>query len=152
MAEELGDIIINARNVLGRRVRNRDRLLTTIMWGLYAYLWLPLVSLGAWYLGMQFAYDLVLRAGGPDSLWSLLFWFTVILLTTALVVIVWSWVQRARFADNERRVSSPVIGAEEEMAFWDIDKDTLAHYKSERRLVVRFNEEGRLEEATPDRA
>ncbi len=146
MVEELGDIIINARNVLSRRVRNRDRLLTTLMWGLYAYLWLPLVSLGAWYLGVQFAYDLVLRAGGPESLWNLLFWFTVILLTTALVVIVWSRIQRARFAGKERRVNSPVLTAEEEMAYWDIDAATLDHYRSEARLVVRFTEDGRLED------
>ena len=109
MVKELGDVIINARNVVSRRIRNRDRILTTIMWVLYAYLWLPLVSLGAWYLGVQFAYDLVLRAGGTEPLVSLLLSFLLILLVTALVVIFWSWMQRVRFAKNERRLSSPSL-------------------------------------------
>ena len=37
VVKELGDVIINARNVVSRRIRNRDRILTTIMWVLYAY-------------------------------------------------------------------------------------------------------------------
>lgn len=144
MVKQLGDVTINARNVLSRRVRNRDRLLTTIMWVLYAYLWLPLISLGAWYLGVQFAYDLVLRAGGPDSLVSLLFWFTIILLTTALVVIVWSWIQRARFEDKERRLSSPALALADEQAHWGLDDASMTKIRSAKRLTLALTEEGQI--------
>ena len=144
MVEELGDVIINARNVLSRRVRNRDRILTIVMWVLYAYLWLPLISLGAWYLGVQFAYDLVLRAGGLESLLGLLFAFVVVLLSTALAVIVWSWIQRARFAKSERRVSSPILSAAQEQAYWGLEDPALVQLKSARRLVIELDNEGRL--------
>ncbi len=144
MVKELGDVIINARNVVSRRIRNRDRILTTIMWVLYAYLWLPLVSLGAWYLGVQFAYDLVLRAGGTEPLVSLLFSFLLILLITALVVILWSWIQRARFAKNERRLSSPALQASDEQAFWDLSDADFEQIRSGKRLVIDLDETGRM--------
>lgn len=144
MVKELGDVIINARNVVSRRIRNRDRILTTIMWVLYAYLWLPLISLGAWYLGVQFAYDLVLRAGGTDPLISLLLSFLLILLVTALVVILWSWIQRARFANNERRISSPALEPAAEKAFWGISNTEHDQIRSGKRLVIDLDETGKL--------
>lgn len=145
MVKELGDVIINARNVLSRRMRNRDRVLTTMMWVLYAYLWLPLISLGAWYLGVQFAYDLVLRAGGPESLLTLLFWFGIILLCTALVIIFWSWMQRARFANSERRLNSPKLTAEEERSYWGLEAEVLERIKTSQRLVVSLDNDGQIQ-------
>ncbi len=144
MVKELGNVIINARNVVSRRIRNRDRILTTAMWLLYAYLWLPLISLGAWYLGVQFAYGLVIRAGGTDPLISLLLSFLLILLGTALVVILWSWIQRARFAKNERRVSSPALAPAAEQEFWHISAAEHDRLRSGRRLVVALDETGKL--------
>ncbi len=144
MVKELGDVIINARNVVSRRIRNRDRLLTTLMWMLYAYLWLPLVSLGAWHLGVQFAYDLVLRAGGPESLVSLLLSFLLILLITALVVIIWSWIQRARFAEHERRISSPPLQPADERTYWELSDAAFAQIRNGKRIVVSLDETGRM--------
>ena len=48
---------IAAPHLLTRRHRARDTLLTAIMWALYLYLWLPALSLVAWILGIEFAYD-----------------------------------------------------------------------------------------------
>ena len=144
MVKEFGDVIINARNVVSRRIRNRDRLLTTVMWVLYAYLWLPLISLGAWYLGIQFAYDLVIRAGGTEPLVSLLLNFLLILLITALVVVFWSWMQRVRFANHERRISSPALMLAEEQAFWAITEAEHSQIRSGKRLVIDLDETGRL--------
>jgi biofilm PGA synthesis protein PgaD len=144
MVKELGDVIINARNVLSRRIRTRDRMLTTAMWLLYAYLWLPLVSLGAWYLGVQFAYDLVIRAGGPESLVSLLISFLLILFGTAVVVILWSRLQRARFAGHERRVSSPKLESADEQAYWSLEDADFQRLRSGKRLVIDLDENGRM--------
>lgn len=144
MVKELGDVIINARNVVSRRIRNRDRVLTTLMWVLYAYLWLPLISLGAWYLGVQFAYDLVIRAGGTEPLVSLLLSFLLILLITALVVILWSWIQRARFAKHERRIFFPAVVSADEQAFWAITEAEHSRIRSGKRLVIDLDETGKL--------
>lgn len=144
MVKELGGVIINASNVLSRRIRNRDRLLTTLMWLLYGYLWLPLVSLGAWYLGLQFAYDLVLRAGGPESLVSLLISFLIILLVTAAVVILWSWIQRSRFAGHERRLSSPTLAGSDEQVLWNLEDADFEQVKSGKCLVINLDEVGNI--------
>ncbi|TNF86502.1 MAG: poly-beta-1,6-N-acetyl-D-glucosamine biosynthesis protein PgaD [Gammaproteobacteria bacterium] len=144
MANEFGNVIINARNVVSRRIRNRDRFLTTLMWALYAYLWLPLISLGAWYIGVQFAYDLVLWDGGTESLVSLLLGFLLILLFTALVVILWSWVQRTRFAQHERRVSSPSLPPAKEQAYWKLSETSFEQIRTGRRLFIDLDETGSM--------
>ena len=144
MANEFGNVIINARNVVSRRIRNRDRFLTTLMWAFYAYLWLPLISLGAWYIGIQFAYDLVLWAGGIESLVSLLLGFLLILLFTALVVVLWSWVQRTRFAQHERRVSSPSLQPVKEQAYWKLSETGFEQIRTGRRLLIDLDETGSM--------
>ena len=145
MVEELKDVIINARSVLSRRQRRRDRLLTTAMWALYGYLWLPLISLFAWYFGVRFAYDLVIRAGGPESLLAILFWFGVMLAGTAFIIIGWSGVQRRRFARHERRIWSPSLDPEAEREYWDLSAASFRHLRHEQRLVVRLDAKGRIE-------
>ena len=109
-----------------------------------AYLWLPLVSLGAWYLGLQFAYDLALRSSGPESLVSLLISFGFILLGTTVVVILWSRIQRARFARHERRVFSPALESAEEQAHWALSAEDFHRIRSGKRLVIHLDDNGAL--------
>ena len=153
MVEELKDVIINARSVLSRRERRRDRILTTAMWVLYGYLWLPLISLLAWYLGVRFAYDLVIRAGGLESLLTILFWFGIVLMGTAIIIVGWSAVQRGRFARHERRIWSPSLDPEAERRYWDLPEDVFQCLRRDQRLLVRLDAEGQIEsvaEATAD--
>ena len=144
MVQEIGDVIINARKLLTRRARRRDRLLTMVLWGLYVYLWLPLISLAAWFFGLRFAYTLVERAGGPESLLNLLYWFGVFLLVISATIIGWSALQRARFAGNERRTSTPTLSAEDELSFWQISQAELDLLRNENQLLVEFDEQAQL--------
>ena len=147
MTDEFSDTTIYARDLLTKKARNRDTLLTIIMWALYAYLWLPLISLIAWWLGIRFAYGLVERAGGPANLVHLLFWFGIFLLIIAIAVIGWSRIQMFMFKSGERRKRGPVLTKEQEIAYWEIDEQQFSAVRDGRNMLVDLDEDGRLVKA-----
>ena len=137
MAKSLRDSTIHFREFLSARQRAREAIVTTALWFLYGYLWLPLVSFAAWYFGVDFAYDRVIRAGGPDQLILLLLWFAIIFLIILLIVVTWSGVQYSRFTGKgERRNRAPLLDPAEEREMWQIDESVQCKIKAGQVLTV----------------
>jgi biofilm PGA synthesis protein PgaD len=102
-------IYIDAPEALTRRQRTVGALITAVMWAAYAYLWLPLVSLFAWGLGFELAYDAVVRAGGAGALRAALSWYGFVLANVVVMVAIWSLFNRWRFAGKNRRTAHPSV-------------------------------------------
>ena len=68
MSNQPKDRTFNSAEMATNKLRARDAVLTSLMWFIYAYLWLPLISLGAWIIGIDFAYDSLIAAGGLSGL------------------------------------------------------------------------------------
>lgn len=102
-------IYIDAPEELTRRQRTVGALITAVMWAAYAYLWLPLVSLFAWGLGFELAYDAVVRAGGAGALRTALSWYGLVLANVIVTVAIWSLFNRWRFAGKNRRTAHPMV-------------------------------------------
>ena len=137
MAKSLRDSTIHFRQFLTARQRAREAVITTALWFLYGYLWLPLVSFAAWYFGIDFAYERVIRAGGPDQLILLLLWFSIIFLIILLVVVTWSGIQYSRFTgEGERRYKAPLLDPAEERELWQIDTAVQSQIKAGQVLTV----------------
>ena len=83
------DIHIDAPHLLTPRRRVTDAVATAVMWVLYSYLWAPFISLVAWLLGFEFAYDVMVRAGGAQGLGDILLWYGLILIC---IIIVVTWI------------------------------------------------------------
>jgi poly-beta-1,6-N-acetyl-D-glucosamine biosynthesis protein PgaD len=146
MNQVTSDVCIHAPELLTRREQVRDRFATGIMWVLYAYLWLPVISLAAWVLGFEFAYDVLVRAGGFAHLKTLLYWYG---LTIAIIFVAfgaWSFSNRMRFAGNDRRRHLTPVTNESLAAFFEISEDDLAMLRRGRSLSVGFNAVGAISE------
>jgi biofilm PGA synthesis protein PgaD len=142
MAKHLRDSTIHFREFLTARQRAREAIITTALWFLYGYLWLPLVSFAAWYFGVDFAYERVIRAGGPDQLILLLLWFAIIFLIILLIVVTWSGVQYSRFTgDGERRNRAPLLDPAEEREMWQIDESVQQQIKAGQILTVSMDDD-----------
>jgi biofilm PGA synthesis protein PgaD len=142
MAKHLRDSTIHFREFLTARQRAREAIITTALWFLYGYLWLPLVSFAAWYFGVDFASERVIRAGGPDQLILLLLWFAIIFLIILLIVVTWSGVQYSRFTgDGERRNRAPLLDPAEEREMWQIDESVQQQIKAGQILTVSMDED-----------
>lgn len=88
---------------LARQQRALQRAATLLAWSAYAWLWVPLVTLVAWVLGLQAGWDrLYLQRNAVDPF--ILAALPIIALLCGLLLIGWAEYNRARFADADHRL------------------------------------------------
>ncbi|AWV07611.1 poly-beta-1,6-N-acetyl-D-glucosamine biosynthesis protein PgaD [Marilutibacter maris] len=93
-------------------VRTVWGLVTAACWLVYAYLWLPVVTLLLWTLGLRVAaFELYLRNDSVDPL--LLILLPLLAVAAAVALIGWAEINRRRFANKERRAPTPNVGAQD---------------------------------------
>ncbi|MFQ6007086.1 MAG: poly-beta-1,6-N-acetyl-D-glucosamine biosynthesis protein PgaD [Woeseia sp.] len=136
---------IDTPQLLSRRRRVSDAIATGLMWMLYSYLWVPLISLGAWLLGFEFAYDVMVRAGGIGALIEVLWWYGIVLACIFMVVAAWSTLNRYRFADDDRRQSGRTISDAEVAKHFCLEREDLKTMRSARIARVCLGADGSIE-------
>ena len=109
MASAPENLHINVPELLSPRRRLSDAFVTGLMWLVYSYLWAPLISLVAWILGFEFAYDVMIRSGGIQGLKNVLSWYGLMLCCIIIVVTCWSLVNRLRYSGRERRKAAAIV-------------------------------------------
>lgn len=79
-------------------------VMTLVAWAIYAYLWLPLLTLLLWLVGVRLSYiELYLREQRLDA--ALLVTLPLLLLACATLLIGWAEYNRLRFRGRERRLA-----------------------------------------------
>jgi len=145
MTKLLHDSTIQFKQMLSSRYRAREAIFTTILWMIYGYLWLPLISFIAWYLGIDFAYERVVKAGGPDQRILLLLWFCIIFLVILLIVVTWSGLQYSLYkGDGERRTRGTTFDLAAEREVWGIDEALQQQLKSAKVQTIELDSRARL--------
>ena len=109
MASVPNEFEIDAPELMTRRQRARDTVVTAAMWAFYLYLWLPLLSLFAWLLGFEFAYAVMVTAGGAERLMSVLGSYSLVVALILSVVTMWSVSNRVRFKNKNRRKGTRAV-------------------------------------------
>lgn len=93
-------------------VRTAWGLVTAVCWGLYAYLWLPLLTLVLWLFGVHTAAtELYLRNNQVEPF--MLIVLPLVALAVAMLLTGWAELNRARFRNRERRSATPDASAGE---------------------------------------
>lgn len=138
---------IDAPHLLTRKHRARDTVLTALMWALYVYLWLPALSLVAWLLGIEFAYDVMVRAGGAQSLARELSWYGLTLLIIFFLITGWSASQHMRFAGKNRRAATDRVSDAVLRQTSGLTEEGFARLRNRRCLIVSFDDSGNLHSA-----
>lgn len=136
---------IDAPHLLSRRRRVSDAVVTGLVWILYSYLWAPLISLLAWLLGFEFAYDVMVRAGGINTLEDVLFLYGIVVASIFVVVATWSTLNRRRFANHDRRQSGNDVSDSELAGYFALDDETLQKIRSGLVLTVSVNDAGGID-------
>lgn len=143
---------INAPELLTRRQRLGDALVTGAMWAIYTYLWAPLLSLIAWLLGFEFAYDVMVRSGGLEALKTVMLWYSLMLVGIVVVVTGWSVINRLRFSKRDRRRAGEVVGDEAIARAFDLKLSQLDKLRGAQTLRVSLDQEGKITAVAPEDA
>lgn len=141
----IGDkVLIDSPQLLSRRHRVADTLITGFMWLVYSYLWAPLISLVAWLLGFEFAYDVMVRAGGFETLKEVIRFYLIVVAIIFVVVAGWSTINRRRFARHDRRQTIDSVPDTEIAAYFGIRGEQLTLLRESRISQIGVNEEGQI--------
>jgi biofilm PGA synthesis protein PgaD len=114
------------------------------MWLVYSYLWAPLISLVAWLLGFEFAYDVMVRAGGFETLKEVIWFYLIVVAIIFVVVAGWSTINRRRFARHDRRQTIDSVPDTEIAAYFGIRGEQLTLLRESRISQIGVNEEGQI--------
>jgi biofilm PGA synthesis protein PgaD len=144
MATTGDDIHIEAPELLTGSERTRDTIATAAMWLFYLYLWVPLLSLVAWLLGLELAYDVMIRSGGARDLGGILVVYGVIVAIIFCAVTAWSLMNRYRFGHLARRRAMEPVSDEAMADYFGVGTRELPAMRAAKRIVVAFDDEGRL--------
>lgn len=144
MAVAREKIHIHAPELLTPPQRARDTLLTGVMWAFYLYLWVPLISLLAWLLGFELAYDVMIRSGGARDNASLLFGYAKVVGVICCAVTAWSIFNRLRFHGVTRRKFSQRVDDKAILNHFNFTLDELREFRAEKVVSVETDENGRV--------
>jgi biofilm PGA synthesis protein PgaD len=145
MASTPPDIYIDVPHLVSRRRKLGGALATGFMWILYSYLWAPLISLVAWLLGFEFAYNVMIRLGGLQTLYSVLAWYGTMLAAIVVVVLAWSAFNRYRFSGRDRRTAVSDVSDDQVAEFFKLPASTLSAARDAKVLRLQLGDSAAIE-------
>lgn len=105
-------LIIERPDLQSWQQRFVSRTLTLVFWGVWVYLWLPVITLVGWLAGLQrFHFHMIVLEGYQGFL-GLLAIYAVIILAMAGTLIGWAKYNHLRFRGVERRRARPSVSVE----------------------------------------
>lgn len=135
---------IQAPELLTRRQRRREIALTGLMWAIYVYLWTPLLSMLAWLVGFDFAYEVMIRAGGVDALKHVIWWYGAAVFSILVLTTSWSLSNRYRFRHKNRRTVVSGVADQALMEWFGVNDQQLARMREDRRVRIDFDPQGQI--------
>jgi biofilm PGA synthesis protein PgaD len=138
--------LIERQDLQSPRQRTLYGGLTLAFWAFWLYLWMPVLALLAWLLGMQQAFKYMVVLGGYHDVVRLLGIYTLIILALGGGLVVWAAYNIVRFRGVERRTAAlPVTPAAIGREFGQ-EPAAVAGWQSGRRLYVTHDQAGCIEQ------
>jgi biofilm PGA synthesis protein PgaD len=140
----MSELIIETPHLQNLRQRYGFATLTLLFWVLWLYMWLPLISLVAWFFGMKVFYFHMIELGGYVGLMELLGWYTLTVLLIAIVFGAWMLVNLFRFRGKERRRPIQHVKDQQVADYFGVDSEYLSRFSSARSVIVHQTKDGQI--------
>ncbi|MDO8305729.1 poly-beta-1,6-N-acetyl-D-glucosamine biosynthesis protein PgaD [Herminiimonas sp.] len=139
-------LILNMPGLVSMPSKIGSGLFTVVFWGLFLYLWVPLITLVAWGMGIYHAYSEVQYAQELLNLRHLLFTYSMVVVLLCGSLLLWALKEYLRFRDSTRR-HVPIPVATTELAdYARLDAEHIVQWQGIRRMVAHHDEHGHLRE------
>ncbi len=135
-------LIIERTELQSARQKYGWGTITLLFWGIYVYLWLPLISLVLWSMGGTFLYEHMVVLGGYKGLVQLLGYYSLIIILMGIVFLSWAQINYWRFRDVERRRAQPPVSRVQQAEKYGIDAGALADWQYQTQLTIHLDENG----------
>jgi biofilm PGA synthesis protein PgaD len=138
------DLIIDKPQWQSARQRMLFGSLTTLFWVLWIYLWLPVLAIAGWILGLKIGYDEMVVRAGYASLARLLKVYALIIGCLDGTLLAWAYYNYYRFRGVERRKRSDRVTLADLARRYGIAPRILERWTHARRLVVHHSTGGHI--------
>lgn len=118
-------------------------ILTLIMWAIWFYLWLPLLTLIGWYLGLELFADYILNLGEHEQ-WKSLLWYGVMIVLAGISLFLWSQYNLSRFSGLERRTAARRVENSALCERFNIGSDVLTLMQHGKTLRICLDQAGAI--------
>lgn len=137
-------MIINKPSLQTLRQRFGYSFLTVLFWMFWFYLWLPLISIVAWLVGIEIFYQEMIVAGGHRAFFELVGFYSQVVLSITVVFLGWAGYNLFRFRGKKRRKGSKVIEMTEIAGRFSVDAGQLMTWRRAKRLVIHHDAHGTI--------
>ena len=144
MVDSFQPPIISAPHLLSKGRQVRERAVTALMWTLYAYLWTPLLSLLAWWTGLDIAYETMVESGGWEGLLSVARWYGISIGLIFVTIAAWSSSNRRRFRNKEKRQFIPPVSDQDLMLRFSVNSAQLEVMRGAGIMTIDLDEGGNI--------
>jgi biofilm PGA synthesis protein PgaD len=138
-------LIIERPDLQSRRQRVVSTGMTVVFWGLWMYLWLPLVALVGWAFGIERFYDEMIRLDGLGRVLELLGWYALVVAVLAGSLILWATYNYLRFRGVDRRKAPRPVGLDRVAAFARVEPAQLLLWQQLRVMTILHDDDGFIE-------
>ena len=134
--------IIERADLQTLRQRTVFGALTFVFWIFWAYLWLPLLALIAWAIGLEQAYEYMFVLGGYKDVVGLLGIYTLIILLMGGSLVAWAAYNILRYGKRAKRSSSEPPALDEVARHFGLGPQAVAGWRKAQRLSVSHDDKG----------
>lgn len=135
--------IYTPRDRAPRATRTVHGVLTLMAWAIYAYLWLPLLTVLAWMLGIRTAFvELYVRHNRVEH--SIFVALAVLAVVTTLLIVGWAEYNRQKFGGHDRRTAPDHVDADEVAEALAAPKDIHAQLLHAKSATLKLSKDARL--------
>ena len=139
-------LIIDQPDLKSRPLILGEGVITIFFWGFWFYLWLPLVSLLAWWLGYQIFYRQMVELGGFSGFIQQLNVFTSGVALVSGAIAIWSFYNLKRYGSYNRRNRFLETDMDQLADTFSIPVKKLPEIQQAKRIVFIFAEDDSIKE------
>lgn len=120
-------------------------IVTFIAWMIYVYLWMPLLTLFAWWLGYKLFHIHFIELNGAAGLFDKLALYATIILVLSATLIIWACVEQLRFKNVQRRKVGTAVSLKDVAGHHALNEHQLTRVRQKKTIQVVFNERGSID-------
>lgn len=117
---------------------------TFFFWVLYIYLWLPFITLVAWFVGAKLFHLQMVELHGYAGVVEKLGLYSMIVIAMSITLIGWAKIERFRFKDSIRRNDNTTVSVGEVAKIFNLQEVQLDQIRQQRSVIVHFSESGQI--------
>jgi poly-beta-1,6-N-acetyl-D-glucosamine biosynthesis protein PgaD len=106
------------------------------------YLWMPLITLFAWWVGAKLFHTHFIKFEGASGLFDKLGLYALIIFLLSATLIMWAYIEQLRFKGKHRRKVGSAVTVEQVAHKYQINEHKLARIRHKKVLEVHFSNQG----------